>query len=346
MPASEGILGVALAIPGIIDLCIKYGKMLERKIRLFVNSEEHMRLKSFILQLINGGLNDMLSYFTEESQILTRSFATDLSDLTRQLQNLLLKAIEAFPQDAIAEHKGRMSKLKFALYDAKRIDEASEELEVWYTRFKLRADIYVTYVLHPKMERRQISSLDPRVKPSVTSSETRLERLGQGRRIVSSPLLLDSTSGMEYRQLANSPLWILKSQSSASDSLVEYRSYQGSSQDEIHTTRLTVRKIAQKLREVESTQGILPCLGFSEEPIDDRFALHFSPPLNADNPQSLRTLLADPRNKDKTIGKQHSITNRVHLAQAIASSVGYVHSFEFVHKNIRPENIIIFEPQL
>lgn len=350
MSGVEGILGIALAIPSIIDICIRYGRTLQHKVELFMNGEEHTRLKGFVIQLVNGGLNDMLSFFTEESRILTLSFATDLRDLMRQLQNVLLKAIEAFPQDAFAEDKGKMSRLKFALYDAKRIDEASEELKVWYTQFKLRADIYVTYVLHPKLEREQTSSSDPSKETSAcghTLLVTRLERLSQGRRLISGPLLLNSTTGKKYRQVPNCPIWAMEeTPTTSSDSLLEYRNYQGSSQDEIHTTRLAVRKIAQKLREVDSTQGILPCLGFSEEPVNDRFALHFSPPANTNNPQSLRTLLADPRSRDKTIGKQHSITDRVHLAQAVASAVGYVHSFEFVHKNIRPENIIIFETQL
>ncbi|MCJ1229283.1 hypothetical protein MMC12_005948 [Toensbergia leucococca] len=346
MSGVEAVVGVVLAIPSIIDLCIKYGKLLERKISLFMKAEERSPLQLFVLHLVAGGLNDMLLYFKEESRLLTLSFATELTDLTRQLNVVLLKAIEAFPSDSVAEEKGKISRLRFGLFEARRIDEASEELELWHSRFKLRADIYVTYVLRPKTDRGQIaaSSSDSKVE-EVTAMQSRLERLRQGRRLVTGPLLLD-TSEAKLRQLPNSSVWTLEHPSIASDPLLEYRSYKGCSQDEVHATRLIVRKIAQKLREVEPTQGILPCLGFSEDPINDRFALHFSPPPNSTNPQSLRTLLADPRNRDKTIGKQHSITNRVHLAQAIAAAVGYVHSSEFVHKNIRPENIIIFEPQL
>jgi len=58
-------------------------------------------------------------------------------------------------------------------------------------------------------------------------------------------------------------------------------------------------------------------------------------------PKSLRTLLAEPINRRQ--GWLHSISDRIRLARAIASAVLYMHIWGFVHKNIQPENIIIFE---
>jgi hypothetical protein len=38
-----------------------------------------------------------------------------------------------------------------------------------------------------------------------------------------------------------------------------------------------------------------------------------------------------------------SITQRLQLARDLAKSVGYVHIFGFVHKNVRPESILLFK---
>lgn len=137
----------------------------------------------------------------------------------------------------------------------------------------------------------------------------------------------------------------MRDESSTSGSLLEYRDYEGTDQFAINQTRGVVCKIATKLREVaRSDHGILQCHGFSEEPANDRFALHFSSPSGKGNPRSLRNILVDPRKKER--GKQHSLNDRVELAKALASAILYVHSFDFVHKNIRPENILLFESNL
>ena len=59
---------------------------------------------------------------------------------------------------------------------------------------------------------------------------------------------------------------------------------------------------------------------------------------------AIECLLADPRNKGRTVGKVRSLTDRINVTKAIAAAVLNVHSSELVHKNIRPESIILFGP--
>jgi serine/threonine protein kinase len=61
-----------------------------------------------------------------------------------------------------------------------------------------------------------------------------------------------------------------------------------------------------------------------------------------ENPRTLRELLSS---SDNDQGARHSLTCRVELAIRLATAVLYVHTAKLVHKNIRPENIILFEPQ-
>lgn len=339
--APLAIASLALALPSNIDLCIKYGRNLQQKIGLFKDAESHTNLKAFVIQLVAGGLNDMLEFFKAEDTGLTASFTDELTELTRLLSTLLLKAINTFPPDSEAEHKETKSKLKFALYEARRINEVSKDLESWHERFRIRADIYVTYVLRPRLQ----PANNERGIPKGNSMTSRIDRILASRRNVTGPLLLDNVPGDRCHQLPNSSMWISRDEPSGSDLLLEYRGYEGTDQTAIDQTRQVVCKIATKLREVaRSDQGILQCHGFSEEPTSDRFALHFCIPQGKGNPRSLRNILADPRNKER--GKQHSLSDRVELAKALASAILYVHSFEFVHKNIRPENILVVEPKL
>jgi len=116
-----------------------------------------------------------------------------------------------------------------------------------------------------------------------------------------------------------------------------------------------VRKLAQILSKVDpSTFGLLNCTGVvkstiaasGERPSTEAhsrkpltiFRFLFAIPYPARNPKSLRALLVgnDP---------SYSLNDRYNLAKQLASSVLYIHSSQFVHKNIRPETTIIFEKE-
>jgi len=87
--------------------------------------------------------------------------------------------------------------------------------------------------------------------------------------------------------------------------------------------------------------GLLRCNGFSAEPVRYRFALRFQYPVGKTRPHTLRHLLTHASNQSP--GIRHSLSDRIALVRKLASAVLYVHSCGFVHKNIRPENILIFD---
>jgi hypothetical protein len=58
-------------------------------------------------------------------------------------------------------------------------------------------------------------------------------------------------------------------------------------------------------------------------------------------PQQLAPGIAEPSPRPI---KRYSLSDRLRLAQDVASAVLYVHSFFFVHMNVQSENIIVFEP--
>lgn len=105
-----------------------------------------------------------------------------------------------------------------------------------------------------------------------------------------------------------------------------------------------IRDLARVLKEVEPmTFGILSCRGLVKVKASNgklsKLEMVFDVPTELENPRSLRDLLISLQ-----LGHgRHPINARIQLAKRLARTVFYVHSAEFVHKNFRPETIILFE---
>lgn len=112
-----------------------------------------------------------------------------------------------------------------------------------------------------------------------------------------------------------------------------------------------VRKLAQILSNVEpSTFSLLTCTGVIKSSIPapeelshgqiikelPTFKFLFSIPNSLTKPKSLRAFLVESN-------PLYPLNSRFDLAKELASSVLYIHSSQFVHKNIRPETAITFE---
>lgn len=106
--------------------------------------------------------------------------------------------------------------------------------------------------------------------------------------------------------------------------------------------RLTkdVRELARKLFHADPIQfGLLKCSGVVRElkpqtALQTSFTFVFKTIEGLSAPQSLRaSLLAGEAD--------HSLSDRLEIAKDLARSISFVHTFGFVHKNVRPENILV-----
>ena len=322
-----------------------------------MDNDSHSRLQGFITSLTASGINDMLYFFKDVRDKLPPVFVKQLVDLTKILRSALEKAYDSFPDDSEALKKKTSSKLKYALYDSKRIEDATHELLIWKTQFFERAIIHLNFTFFPKygfgtpissaegipsaLEIESLTMHDERAQNLID----RLERIRNSRRVLTGPLLLPDPSNARQTKIIESPLWISEESAAGELHLFEHRIYSGADSQHVENLRTSIRDVARQLREVDSsTMNILQCEGFFEDHFTHKFTLQFIFPPQKTNPRSLRSLLADPCNEK--LGKKHSLSDRVRLAQSIAAVVLYVHASGFVHKNIRPDNIIVFEPQL
>jgi hypothetical protein len=105
-----------------------------------------------------------------------------------------------------------------------------------------------------------------------------------------------------------------------------------------------VRDLARKLIFADPlTFSLLKCHGVVK--VVDRtkkkvasFDFAFRVPEGMGNPRSLRSVLISA---DSNL----SLSGRFRIAQQLATSVSYIHTYGFVHKNIRPETVLTFQTQ-
>ena len=102
-----------------------------------------------------------------------------------------------------------------------------------------------------------------------------------------------------------------------------------------------VTKLARVLRESKDVPGILTCkgvvrkVGMNGLPEEFQFILEMPRGLG-DTPSCLRSVL------HRSAHEPHPLEERILLAKQVANAVIFVHNLNFVHKNMRPETILIF----
>lgn len=102
-----------------------------------------------------------------------------------------------------------------------------------------------------------------------------------------------------------------------------------------------VRSLAKRLANSDPyTFGLLNCKGVMPVPggtsAINSFNLILRVPDGMKDPKSLRHMLLDTEAPASL-----SLTRRLRIAQQLASSISYVHSFNFVHKGVCPESILL-----
>ena len=109
------------------------------------------------------------------------------------------------------------------------------------------------------------------------------------------------------------------------------------------TVQRTVRDLARLLASFDvedTTSGLLSCAGVIMKTVKDAgvpsFELAFVIPPQIEQPRSLREILVNGH-------QAYPLDDRLYLAKVLARSVLSLHACRFVHKNIRPEIILIFQ---
>jgi hypothetical protein len=333
------VAGIVLAVPGLVELAINYASFLKEKYEFYKEMDSDKRLYKLVSKCVDGEVFEVLMFCQNNAESVTTAFRDDLEDLFRVIRDCRESIVSLLTDRG----SGVLVKIGYSLHGAKKLSKRCDILEMWIRRFLDRAIVFRLFVMPISVENHMPSPTPPTgtfgrlasIRSTTTSSSSTEERFEE--------LLLDDDEDLdEVQKVAGSNMWILRSET-GEYSLAEYRSYSGSSDTAaLNATRLIVRDIAARLVQADpQSMGILKCLGYSQLPRKNKFALTFAYPENQSNPTSLQSLLVDNRNK--TVGLVHSMSDRLHLAQRLASAVFYMHAGGFVHKKINPTNVLVFE---
>ncbi|KAH8744862.1 hypothetical protein F5882DRAFT_525890 [Hyaloscypha sp. PMI_1271] len=332
MPAgvdeAMAVAGLALAVPGIIDLMIKYGAFIKDKIDKFNGAKGIWSdLRTYGVQLTGGNLNKML--------LVAKAFYSNADadpkmkdDMELDIRRLYSTIEQTNRFLEKVQPKSRLGRLKFAVAEEAEAQRLNKTLQEQERALMMKINILDQYKRH--------------VPPELLLEGKRFSRHhGSGYEIDS---LLSVATGDYTEDVLGGPPNVEKTV------LIEPANVGAEGTED------TLREIAgflhRQLTDKDASQsdgfakkGILPILGYRLTPRPElifEMPAGFKLPANiGTRPQSLRAVIVADNGTPK-----HPLDFRFRLARKLCEAALRVHAVELVHKNIRPETVLLFKPAI
>ncbi|KAF3479607.1 uncharacterized protein GIQ15_06583 [Arthroderma uncinatum] len=349
MELALGIIGVSSAV----DLCFRYGDSLLRKIKEFRDADA----------LISESITKVEYYWTKtiwQLRIINRvwqSLGEGHQDLSKQILHILVvklnKAVLNIGQVEKPSSNAKQCKIlsarrkgKYVLLVKECLDETLREIKAWQKMFD--PSWYLMIRVSGSAIDEEFANAN---KNLPTLDDSKSNSLSTIRGLRHSPpegspekkQIFLPRNGLAATRRHNIPL--------STSQLLEmpdrnFLVIQPAECDDVNSDVSTltkdVRILAGKLMGVDPASfSLLKCAGVVKPsaPKPGRaqsFDFIFYFPKEMRDPQSLRRVLLSS-------GEGHSLSARVRIAKHLASSICYVHALGFVHKNIRPETLLVFK---
>ena len=154
---------IILSLPGLIDICDRLFHSLLTTLTTFRDPHSHSRLHQLILELTTGSLHDILLFCRDRTQVLHPTFTIHLYEATvvfietlNKVKDVFSRAphsVRGFGGGGAKGHGGRiksiLKRLRYSLWDARKLESACKELEKWQDRFVTRAQVYFAFAFLP-----------------------------------------------------------------------------------------------------------------------------------------------------------------------------------------------------
>ncbi|KAK4166586.1 Serine/threonine-protein kinase-transforming protein Rmil [Cladorrhinum sp. PSN259] len=352
-----------MAAIGTADLCLQYGKRLVKAYRLYKTADENVKEKILIIEATWSRTAIQIEFVKRVAKVLQEEHCQIHFEVFEMLQGKLTTAItkiEGVLKKNNAERKSGigLKKWKFVLI-RESLDDMIVELERWHRIFD------PTWLLILRVSDKGIDTELSRdaVAPSPSRSSTLVESSDDSMstaRNLREMIKSDSSRAEVHVSLPENGLdWATTSVIPYSDIKTVQRLSSGKifaidsivcgSGVDISRARADAETLAKKLKQVDTKScSLLPCHGLIKRKspetrqlasIDLIFRLPL-PPLDLDQgtPPKLFSFRQQLLHVDPTT---ISLTLVLNIARHLARAVSSVHTCEFVHKNIRPETILI-----
>ncbi|KAL8382590.1 hypothetical protein RB595_006393 [Gaeumannomyces hyphopodioides] len=336
-----GIAGLAIGIPGLLEVIVSLGDAVLRRIQHC--KDDWNPLIDLVIKVNNSQIQEILMAVFDESNEAPGELKSELVQTFQALRNILERLLLLLPSPTDG-------KVKVSASARKKVEAEATKLEEWSDRFFKRALVFFLFGRRalPTSKSTNDSDTDLNESLAVRKVEQLRDAVGQSlenTRGGSRQLLLNRPDEPDVRESIPHSSLVLSTPAGAdavhSPHIIEYRTYSdGAREHEIKDLRKVVRDIAAILHHADPRlMGILRCDGFQYDQLQNRFELHFPFPQGLTDPRTLSGLLSDPSNPQV----KHPLNQRITLAKSIVTAVFVLHSAGFVHKQIRPDNVVVFE---
>ncbi|OAP57704.1 hypothetical protein AYL99_08442 [Fonsecaea erecta] len=347
-------VGTPLAVLSTVELCIKHGNRLVDKYRAFKRAdreilelilcvEDHWIKFEYQIQFLQSVWNSLDERLQLHQHHLLQHLHFKLQEANDLLDSTIGPQADKSSIDAVIRKKGGIRAWKYALTLEDCLSRSVKDLKKWHDMFD-PSWFLITRV--------SSQTIDNQLRDRPTDDRSSLSTL-KGLREVVKAAQSESVSGnsnsiwltsdsLAYKrdEIPFSTAQVAETQADSQRVLVDTIALHPEA--DLNRTTKEVRDLARILSKSDPLVfGLLQCLGVTKRagiPGSgqlETFELVFSIPSGLRDPTSLRTLLLQNE-------WDYSLNERLVLARSLASSVMYIHSSKFVHKNIRPETTIVF----
>jgi hypothetical protein len=347
---------------------IRYGKVLVERYETFKGAKREIDERILLIQSHVKSTNLQITFIekvwstlddehqTLQLQIL-QVLVSKLQNAISQIQKVEKKKPHSHSKDEGANPIGEVKRWRYMLYLKESLDKAIEELEAWHKKFdpswflimKIADPVIDTELARHDAENKKAESEAHVIRGANASSsfstahyvrdalkdndenEIHIFRRESGLSIDDRHDISYSTAKLVKR--SDSTKWVILDSQECDPDI------------DIEILTKDVRNLARKLHHADPlTFNLLACSGVIRVPSPDRkklisFDFVFKIPEGMSQPTTLRNLLlTSPKG-------EHSLSDRFRIARQLAKSVSYIHMYDFVHKNIRPETVLVLKDQ-
>ncbi|KAI1090606.1 hypothetical protein F5B19DRAFT_314933 [Rostrohypoxylon terebratum] len=345
-----------LAAVGAADLCLKYGQYLIKLYQAFKRADEDVRAKTLLIESRWSQMAIQVEFVQRVAHTMNPDHCRIHFEVLEMLQakfQVAIRKIEPLSKKENSENTpgSRIKKWKYLLI-RESLDKVIADLEQWQSIFDptwyLIILIKDNAVDSKLLEEIGIPTGDlsdvslGRMSLSSNSTLATIRNLRNTLKNKSTPnthvtLTAEGLAWESAQEIQHSTTRLIPRTGSSKMFLVD--SMLCDSNLDIPRARADAETLARKLKQVEtSNSGLLSCHGLVKRKAQPARSLTsidivFRLPTGKTAPASLRSELLQ-----RPIA---SLSSRIGIAMQLATAVSFVHTFDFVHKNIRPETILL-----
>ncbi|CAZ84667.1 unnamed protein product [Tuber melanosporum] len=328
-----------LGVLGVADVCLRVGQNLLQRYRDV--QEAHKDVEGLKFRVENVWLHIAIQLTTVKSsekevhQVLTDHIA----ELLNKLQYYLHTAYRNL--EKLQDRRGRARVIKFAFFLKSSLEKDVSVLERWRDMFN--STFYMLSIpKNPALDRilsMEVQKNQPDNSP-VTAVKAIRDVLADEPTKQLTPVWLEPVKMYFPNPIGYSGAYIVFDNTTNMRYIMETITVDPGRRDYKQLDK-DVTKLASVLRESRGVPGVLACRGVVRQQRSDgapeKFEFILEMPHRLDqSPECLRTVL------QRSTNEPHPLEERVLLAKQIAKAVMFVHNLNFVHKNMRPETILVF----